>query len=282
MKRLLLPLALSGLLAGSAAAQGVRPSGPAGSSYRIGPRDQIQIRVDELPNLDSEQAVAEDGTIVLPIIGTVHAQGLSEDQLALRLRQRLESEGLRHPTVTVNVSAYRSRPVSILGAVANPGNHFIPGRTTLLEVLLDAGGLTPDHGPSIFVRRRAENGLSDRVEIPAYDLVTAGDPALNLPILPGDYIHVPPAGEVVIHLLGEIEKSGSLVFPANRRVTLLTAIAGAGGLLETAARKIRIKRHAATGELEEVVVDYRKILNGSEPDVELEDGDLIIVKESFF
>ena len=50
----------------------------------------------------------------------------------------------------------------------------------------------------------------------------------------------------------------------------------------TAAKKIRIKRQTASGEPREIVVDYRKILSGGEPDVELEDGDLIIVKESFF
>ena len=93
---------------------------------------------------------------------------------------------------------------------------------------------------------------------------------------------MPPAGDVTVHLLGEVQRSGSLTFPAHRRVTLLTAIAGAGGLLETAAKKIRIKRQTASGEPREIVVDYRKILNGGEPDVELEDGDLIIVKESFF
>lgn len=277
MKWLALTLALTGFLAVEAAAQ----VGTAARSYRIGPRDQIQIRVDELPDLDTEQPVAEDGTIVLPVVGTVRAQGLSEDQLAARLRERLEDEGLRRPTVTVIVTAYRSRPVSILGAVADPGNHFIPGRTTLIEVLLNAGGLAADHGPSIHVRRRAENGLSDQIEIPVRELMEIGDPALNIPVFAGDYLNVPTAGDLTVHFLGQVQKAGSMTFPASRKVTLLTAIAGAGGLLETASKKIRIKRRTPSGELEEVVADYRKILNGGQPDIELEDGDLIIVKESF-
>ncbi len=276
MKRLALLLALIGLLAVEAAAQ----VGTAARSYRIGPRDQIQIRVDEL-DLENEQPVTEDGTIALPVLGTVRAQGLTEDQLAARLRERLEAQGLRRPTVTVIVSAYRSRPVSILGAVADPGNHFIPGRTTLIEVLLNAGGLKPDHGPSIHVRRRAENGLSDQIEIPVRELIDVGDPTLNIPIFAGDHLNIPAARDLTIHFLGQVQKVGSLTFPAARRVTLLTAIAGAGGLLETASKKIRIQRRTPSGELQELVADYRKILNGGQPDVELEDGDLILVKESF-
>ncbi len=277
MKWLALSLTLSGLLAVEAAAQ----VGSAARSYRIGPRDQIQIRVDELPDLDTEQPVAEDGTIALPIIGTVRAQGLSEDQLAARLSELLEAEGLRRPTVTVIVSDYRSRPVSILGAVADPGNHFIPGRANLIEVLLNAGGLTPEHGPAIHIRRRAENGLADQIEIPVRELIDIGDPKLNIPIFAGDQLNIPPAQDLTIHFLGQVQQAGSLTFPASRRVTLLTAIAGAGGLLETASKKIRIKRRTPSGELRELVADYRKILNGGEPDIELEDGDLVIVKESF-
>ncbi len=268
---------LSWLLMSSLAAQE-----PPSRSYRIGPRDEIQIRVDELPDLDSEQAVAEDGTITLPIVGQVDARGLSEDELAMRLRLRLEAEGLRKATVTVSVSAYRSRPVSILGAVSEPGNHFVPGQARLMEVLLNAGGLTASHSGEILVRRSADNGLSDQVRIDVRDLVEKGDPAVNIPIFAGDLINVPEAQAVTIHILGEVASVGSLTFRSNERVTLLTVIARAGGLSDTASKKIRIRRSRPGGERQEIVADYRDILNGDQPDVPLHDGDLIIVKESFF
>ena len=254
----------------------------AARSYRIGPRDQIQIRVDELADLDSEATVAEDGTIDLPVIGTVSTSGLTEDELELRLRRKLEDEGLRTATVTVKVTEYRSRPVSVLGAVGDPGNHFVPGRASLMEILLNAGGLSTEHGGEIFVRRRADNGISDQVQISTRDLIEEGDPDVNIPIFAGDYINVPPAQEVTIHFLGEVANAGSLTFRSNQRVTLLTALARAGGLLETASKRIRIIRQLEGDQREEEIVDFRAILSGDARDPTLQDGDLIVVKESFF
>lgn len=253
----------------------------AARSYRIGPRDQIQVRVEELSDLDSDLTVADDGTIDLPIIGPFAASGMSEDELELRLRARLQDEGLRRATVSVKVTAYRSRPVSVLGAVQDPGNHFVPGQANLMEILLAAGGLGPDNGGEIYIRRQAENGLNDQVRISAHALIEEGDPDVNIPIFAGDTINVPMAREVTIHFLGEVANAGSLTFRSNQRVTLLTALARAGGLLETAAKKIRIIRQK-DGERSESTVDYRQILSGQDPDPLLQDGDLVVVKESFF
>jgi polysaccharide export outer membrane protein len=251
-------------------------------SYRIGPRDQIQVRVEELPSLESAQVVGEDGTINLPVVGSLRAQGLTEVELAERLRQRLLAEGLRKATVQVTVSAYRSRPVSILGAVREPGNHFVPGTANLLEMLTSAGGLTENHGNWIYVRRQAENGLSARVQIDISRLIEEADPQVNIPIFAGDTINIPLAREVTIHFLGEVNQPGSLTFRSRQQVTLLTAIARAGGLTEVASHKIRVLRETGGTEREEIAVDYRKILGGKESDIPLEDGDLVVVKESFF
>ncbi|MEM8994016.1 MAG: polysaccharide biosynthesis/export family protein [Acidobacteriota bacterium] len=250
--------------------------------YRIGPRDRLQVRVDELPTLDSEQEVADDGTITLEVIGSLQAQGLSEVELADRIRGRLLEEGLRKATVRISVSEYRSRPVAIMGAVGEPGNHSVPGRSTLLEVLLGAGGLSADHGTHVQVRRRADNGLSDQVTIAIRDLVELGDPTVNIPIYAGDLINVPPARDVVINILGAVASVGSHTFKGTQRVTLLTAIARAGGLAEEASNKIRIKRQGENGEWSETVIDWKRLLAGKIPDPPLEDGDLIVVKESFF
>lgn len=254
----------------------------AGAGYRIGPRDRLLIRVDELPSLDSEHQVADDGTITLGVVGSIEVRGLTESELAERIRERLTAEGMRRATVSATVSEYRSQPVSVLGAVARPGNLVIPGRSTLIDVILDAGGLSEQAGSKVVVRRRASNGLTDRVEVAVEDLFMLGDPKANLPIYSGDLIHVLPVREVSIHLLGEVATPGTLSFTDNQRITLLTAIARAGGLAETASKKLVIKREDDAGKRFEIVVDYRKLINGKVADVELQDGDLILVKESFF
>ena len=251
-------------------------------TYRIGPRDRLVIRVEELPDLNGELQVADDGTITLGVIGSIEVRGLTETELVERIRSRLLAEGMRRATVTATVSEFRSQPVSLLGAVARPGNQVIPGRSTLIDLVLDAGGLTEQAGSKIIVRRRASNGLSDRVEINVDDLFVRGDPSVNLPIYAGDMIHVLPVKEIAVHFLGEVATAGTLTFRDNKRVTLLTAIAQAGGLTETASNKLVIKRDDGSGRRFEINVDYRKLLNGKVPDVDLQDGDLIVVKESFF
>ena len=248
----------------------------------IGPKDQLQIRVVEMPSLPADYEVGSDGTITLGVAGRIDVQGLSEEQLAHRIEARLLEQGLRRATVDVRVTAYRSRPVTVLGAVARPGNQTIPGRSTLLDVLLGAGGLSEGHGETVRVRRRADNGLSDQVEVSLEALFEQGDLDANLPITPGDVIHVPEAQVVKVLLMGEVANVGELVFSSGERATVLTAIAKAGGLSETAADKITIQRLTESGERREIIVDFQRILNGRDVDVALEDGDLLVIKESFF
>ncbi len=276
-KSQLLTLAITVLLQPHLAAQ--EPLGV--SPYRIGPRDKVQISVAELEDLDRELEVAEDGSITVAEMGRVDAEGLTADQLAVRIRTQLESRGLRKATVNVAVTFRSSRPVSILGAVNNPGIHHVPRRTTLMEVLLSAG-LDATHGPDIIVTRRAANGLSDEIRISVEDLLETGDPKANIPILAGDIIRVPPARELTVYFLGAVGEVGSRTIRGNRPVMLLTTLLDAGGPAETASNKILIRRLEASGERREIVVNYRRMLNGNDPDVELVDGDIIIVKESFF
>lgn len=252
------------------------------AGYRIGARDRLTIRVQELPDLTGEHVVGDDGTVNLGVVGSIDVRGLTESELEARIRERLLQEGMRRATVTATVAEFRSKPVSVLGAVARPGNQVVPGRSTLIDLILDAGGLSDQAGKKIIVRRRSDNGLSDRVEVSTDDLFVLGDPKVNLPIYAGDMIHVLAMQEVAVHFLGQVNTVGTLTFTDNRKVTLLTAIARAGGLTETASNKLVIKREGEDGKRYEIPVDYRKLLNGRIADVELQDGDLIVVKESFF
>jgi protein involved in polysaccharide export with SLBB domain len=120
--------------------------------------------------------------------------------------------------------------------------------------------------------------------IDAHDLLVRADPKVNIPIFDNDLINVPAAVEVTVYCLGEIATPGPVNFRSTERMTLLAAIARAGGLTDRAASRILIKRAATQGDAtgQELVVDYKRILAGKDPDVELAQGDVIVVKESFF
>lgn len=250
--------------------------------YRIGPRDVVKIEVFEEPELNREVAVSEDGTLRLPLVGSVEAEGSTEAELAARLKTVLEENFLRRASVSVEVVQFLSRPISVLGAVRNPGTLGSGGRLTLIEALTQSGGLSESHGGSVQILRRASNGLTDQVTIPVDALLVRADPDLNLPIFANDLITVPAAEEVTVYLLGEVASPGAITFRRSERITLLAALARGGGLSERASNKIRIQRRVEAGETRDLIVNYRRIVAGEDPDPELRHGDVIIIKESFF
>jgi len=261
----------------------VQPAAPPqAAGYRIGPKDLIEVRVFEEPQLNVERRVSEDGNVTLPLIGDISVEGFTAPEVAGRLKRLLESRYLTHASVEIQVREFRSKPISVIGAVKQPGPLAFSGRWTLLEAITAAGGLAEGHGNEIYVLRRAENGLSDQIAIAVDDLFVKNDPAANIPIFANDLINVPATINVTIYTLGEVAHPGAVVFQSTERITVLAAIARAGGLSDRASKTILIKRQHRGGADQEIKVDYRAIVNGKTPDVPLEEGDVIVVKEAFF
>jgi polysaccharide export outer membrane protein len=261
-------------------AQTVPVGGSAGPSYRLGPKDLIAIKVVEVPDLNVESRVSESGTVTLPLIGDVPAEGLTEAGFAQRLKELLEAKYVNRATVSIEVREFRSRPITVIGAVKTPGNLAFSGRWTLIEALAAAGGLADAHGDVVYVMRRAENGLTDQVAIRVDNLFVQGDPKSNIPIFANDLINVPSTIEVTVFCLGEVLSPGALKFKSTERISVLSVIARAGGLSDRASKKLSIKRRRGEALLEEIEVDYKRILAGKEPDVALHDGDVLVIKES--
>jgi len=257
------------------------PEAPAGT-YRLGPRDLIAIQVFEVPELNIESRVSERGTVSLPLIGDVAAEGLTAEEFGQKLEELLESRYVNRASVSIEVREFRSRPIVVMGAVKNPGNLAFPGRWSLFEALAAAGGLTESHGDYVYVLRRAANGLTDQVSVRVDDLMFKGDPRVNLPIYANDVINVPTPVEITIFCLGAVGSPGAQKFKSTERVTVLTVVSRAGGLSPRASKKISIKKRRGESLQQEVEVDYKRILAGKEPDVVLEDGDVLVVKESLF
>lgn len=248
--------------------------------YRVGPRDLLTVKVYEVPELNVERRVSENGMLSLPLIGDVRVAGKTEEELARDLKVLLEERYVQRASVEIAVTEFRSRPITVIGAVKQPGNLAFSGHWTLIEALAAAGGLADNHGNVVHVLRRADNGLSDQVTIDLDDLLVRAVPGVNIPIFANDLINVPVTVERTVYCLGEVGRPGALEFKSSERLTLLAAIARAGGLTDRAARKILIKR-GQQGQ-KEVTVDYNRIVAGKEPDPELGPGDVVVVKESFF
>lgn len=107
--------------------------------YLIGPEDVLSIRVWREPDFTGLQIVRPDGNITLPLIGELHAGGLTPVQLADKLREAL-SKLINNPDVTVGVNQVNSKKYYIDGEVYRPGEYKLITPTTVLEALSQAGG----------------------------------------------------------------------------------------------------------------------------------------------
>ena len=128
------------------------------SSYVLGPEDQITVRIfaaDDIP--DKPVQIDNDGTVTLPMIGNVHAAGLTVEQFQARLVIAYKKY-FKDPQVTVQVNDFRSQPVSVAGNVTTPGVVQLRGNRNLMEVIGQAGGLRADAGDSVLITRNLSEG----------------------------------------------------------------------------------------------------------------------------
>ena len=152
----------------------------------------------------------------------------------------------------------------------------------MLQASSAAGGLDQTAGRKLFVLRRADNGMTDTLEIRRDDLLQSSSAMWNIPIVPGDVVNIPARSMVKVFCLGEVRQPGALEFDSDDRITLLSVIAKAGGLTDRAAKTILIKRKSADGKDVETRVNYKAVIAGKEADPTLKADDVVVVQESFF
>ena len=227
------------------------PGGQApGGGYAVGPNDTLAIKVFDEPSLSGAFRVDADGSITYPLIGRVAVGGRTVREIETHLTQLLADGFLRRPQVSVEIAEYRSRRIFVLGEVRSPGRYAIDGEATLLEVLAQAGSLTPTAGQEILVRRMkdaqaaGEPALPDAagsVEVMRVNIedLRDGKSTFDLPLQDGDTIIVEPAPR--FYISGFVRNPGFYVLQPN--MTVQQAIAVAGGLAERGSdRGIKIQR----------------------------------------
>jgi polysaccharide export outer membrane protein len=272
------------------------PAAPApdqASEYLIGPQDLLDIEVFGMPELTKTVRVSSDGTIVLALLGRVRAAGLTDEQLRQQLETLYGKTYLQNPQVAVYVREVHSRPVSVTGAVDHPGVFQLPDDATLIDVISLAGGLSRTSTPagrSIYVVRKGEfvfdripDGLRlvtpEKVEIDVDRLFFSRNQDLNIPIRPHDIITISQAD--VFYVEGGVRQASSFHFPSRDRVTVLQAVAMAGGLISTASRGgARIIRTQEDGSRTLIPIELGKIIKGQSADVPLIANDILYINDS--
>jgi polysaccharide biosynthesis/export protein len=116
-------------------------STPGAASYRIGPLDVLEVAVFKVPELNRTVQVGDQGTVNLPLVNEMVAVGKTPQQFERELTSKLGAKYLQSPQVTVNVREFNSQRITVEGAVKNPGVIAMKGRTTLLQVMAQSGGI---------------------------------------------------------------------------------------------------------------------------------------------
>lgn len=279
MKRLGAALFLSAAL--PSVSTGQATPADTGFEYRVGARDLLEITVFEAPEVNGEYRVGDDGSIRLPLVQRQEIGGLTEEEAEAKIGQALE-RFVNDASVDIELREFRSQPITVIGAVKKPGALPFAERWTLFDAITEAGGLADSHGNQIYVLRRAANGLTDQISVSAADLMVRVDAKANIPLRPNDVVNIPATVTMTVYTVGQVATQGAITFTSNERVTLLAAIARAGGLTDRASKRLLIKRQTPDGRQEEIHINYKRILGGDDPDVELQSGDVIYVAESFF
>jgi polysaccharide export outer membrane protein len=262
--------------------------------YRIGVSDVIEIIVTtgsgKSAQLSADNLQVNEKGQIQVFDGIVNAVCLSTGELAANLKTRYLQYKREPLNVVVNVKEYRSQLVAVIGAVKSPGRFELRRPIRLLELLaLYANG--PDeksdgrievvHTQNVACAGPNEAKGTEAALISAsykWDEVRAGREDANPLVRPGDVISLSEAPQVFV--VGNVREPKSI--PLRERITLTTAIAMAGGTLEsTRSDQIRIERQKAGGVAKDlIVVNLTAIKKQQAEDVVLQAGDIVDVPAS--
>ncbi len=168
------------------------PATPA--EYVIGPGDILRVFVLRNPDLTVEVPVRPDGKISTPLVNDMEAVGKTASQLGRDVEQAL-AEYVRNPSVSIIVV----RPMGALGQVRVVGQavspRAIPFRSgiTVLDVIIEVGGLSQYAAGNRAKVIRVEKGVSREIRVRLDDLLNKGDVTQNITMQAGDILFIPEA-----------------------------------------------------------------------------------------
>lgn len=249
----------------------------AAPAIEIGPGDILDVKVYDIPELSGQFRVSQTGRIDMPLIHKVKVAGLTADESASMIAHKFKSGGyVLHPQVIVQVTMFLTQGADVMGQVHTPGIYPTLGTRRLLDMLTLAGGVTPSAGNLVTIIHRKDP------HHPVY-LALAQSAAgyrvqKNPVILPGDTIVVQKSG--IVYIMGAVGRPGGYLVNNNERLTLMEAISLAGGTTVTSKMKdVRLIRKVNSGK-EVIRLNLKKIYQGKEADVAINDGDIVFIPTS--
>lgn len=259
----------------------------------LGPGDQLELELLDDPASRTTVTVGPDGKVYFYLVPGIDVWGLTLDQARQKLEQGMEQYFRERRPVAVSLRNSQSQRIWILGRVNRPGVYPVAGSVSLLEALaladgpasssptaalssalggIDLGRAVDD---SANLRRAFVLRDGQRLPVDLDRLLNEGDLSQNVRLRGGDFIFLPSSAGQDISVLGAVATARNV--PYRRDMTIVTAIAGAGGTINDAfVRQVAIVR-GSLNQPRVAIVDYQGIVTGQTPDVRLEPQDIVYV-----
>lgn len=234
------------------------------SKYLLGAGDVIKVSVYDHPDLLLETQLADDGSINFPLIGKVNLNGLTFSAAEASIAQKLDAGGfVRAPQVNILVSEYRSQRISVIGEVNRPGRYPLDSKTTLIDMVANAGGISAMGSDTIVLIRD-----NTRQEFNIPKLMANAEQSISLKA--GDQLYIPRMQQIYVY--GEVLRPGA--YRLEPKMTVMQALSLAGGFTPKAShRSIQIQRPAKDGTMEKIDVQLTDLVH---------QNDVIYIDESLF
>ncbi|MBM6575460.1 SLBB domain-containing protein [Microvirga sp. SRT01] len=244
----------------AATAPAAKPTGDTG--YILGTGDVIEVNVVGREDYKARVRVQTDGTVALPLIGSLTATGKTTLQLSADIVKALKAGGYyEKPVISVEIASYSSRYVTVLGEVGSPGLVPIDRAYRVSEILARVGGAKPSAADDLTLRR----ATGEELKLPIVALATGGekeDPYVN----PGDKLFL--ASAETFYIYGQVAAPG--VYKVDTDMSLRKALARGGGLTPSGSEK-RVKVFRDGQEMKKVDLN-----------APITPGDVVVVGERLF
>jgi polysaccharide export outer membrane protein len=263
--------------------------------YLLGPSDVVELRVFNDAQFNGDFEVDPDGNITVPFVEQpIRAQCRPVSAVRKDVATAI-ARFLKEPKVYMRTKEQNSRkPVIVYGAVRTPRPYDMRRPVRLVELLSTSGGVTEQHSGTIQIMHTEPpmcpelepadpapaQGEADSLGLPfsVYKVndIKTGRPEFNPYVRPGDIINVAEAPP--IYVVGNVAQPANLYL--REGTTLTRVIAQVGGIKEGNEEKVRIVRQKAEGGApEQLIVNYKAIKQGKEPDVLLKPYDVVEVSK---
>lgn len=252
---------------------GILESHFAFADYTLGTGDFVRVMVYGDEHLTREIRVADKGILTFPLIGEVAVDGLTTVEAERRIAALLQSGGfMSTPQVSVVVTQFMSKTVSVLGGVLKPGRYPVTRKSNMLDIIAEAGGLNADGSEIVTLVRGNTQKTYDISEI-VHLQVEPGE----IEVIGGETIYV---GAKDVSVVGQVSRPGKFSIQGGvRRLTDFLSLAG--GVIESAG-DIIVYTSKSTGSqvTEQINVDELFTAPESALNKVVQPGDIVYVPKA--